>query len=1199
MTSLIKKFGSWKSFNSSIDKSVSKTLKETSYGVLKALLGKFIIESGTGKNDIQMYVLYYRVVRIFNHLNGTSEGKKDLELKKHWKSAANAMDRLETLKISVKKMFDNFEEEEVARLKRELDTYSQNTPGEKSNNSNIADDDDDLARRLANLLPSAPGTNDDKTSETPHNINIPESISSSDLPSESLSTTQTDIPSGIDLDELLAMSKSNTVTKDSTNLLLPDLEDAILTPLVSSHPSNTNTLSASTQKFISVEEFEKKLDEFLVVDLRPPASFKMAALQPLFTNVKQVNVPEDTLFQGMTRDDVRRVIRNDASLFDNEDGLQIVILTHDLSSSKLPGPLPEGPLKWFLDAIELYGKENLLCAQPLILDGGFREYYAKFPVNCSAEPIELQVMHGTTGSSLDNFSIPTLLQASRKPPTRVPPKVEPRVEPSAPPLPQPMTKNTSSLRSNSTATPSYVQQFQQNKKGIVANSTTILMNNNNLANATADNNYSDANTLYSPPPPLQDGPMPSTSPPSYENAKEYSQQPQKQQLQQVELELQEENQRQRQVNDELVHLKKKEASVSAEQMKLQHEREEMEQMQKKLEEKEKELEEKERLQEEETKKRAVSIIQQEQNIKKQTKEQQRLQQKQQEKLKQQEEELKQAKEMLVQQQKIISSQKQVFTKREQDLSTQKAKLLADAETQQQLHNQLRQKQQLLQEQEKRLRIENDKVIYPTSSSATPKQPPHRVAPPSKPPPQVPQVRKQQNLSPSRVSSIDYDSGKSRLRRSKSITSLADLGVHKGNASSIYLNDLKAKQGGISKIGTSKKTPTSETSRQAPSSATVFSPQVPQVNRAEKPSSALTGRCTPQLNVVRRHSMNLVYSASKQSTGLKNLGNTCFMNTVIQCFAHNPTLIKYFVERRYRNDLNRNNFLGCKGEVAEEFAEVVSMLSQRSCKYLSPTMFRAVFGNHRSQFSSYEQQDCQEFANVLLDCLHEDLNRVIEKPKHTELCFEGLDDFEASELAWKDHISRDNSFISKLFQGQYRSVTRCLKCNYESVNFSVFTFLTLPIPPGLHSSTTIEACLKQFKVQELMSGDNKWKCASCNGYQDAVKEIGIWKLPPCLIIHLKRFSFAGPFKDKINTTVAFPTENFEFHKNVMNPMERKNRPYSLYGVANHYGSLSGGHYIAYAKTGQIWEKYDDSAVRRIPEREVCTNAAYLLFYTRLN
>uniref|UniRef100_A0A3P9NAL2 ubiquitinyl hydrolase 1 n=1 Tax=Poecilia reticulata TaxID=8081 RepID=A0A3P9NAL2_POERE len=114
-------------------------------------------------------------------------------------------------------------------------------------------------------------------------------------------------------------------------------------------------------------------------------------------------------------------------------------------------------------------------------------------------------------------------------------------------------------------------------------------------------------------------------------------------------------------------------------------------------------------------------------------------------------------------------------------------------------------------------------------------------------------------------------------------------------------------------------------------------------------------------------------------GLTNLGNTCFMNSALQCLSNTPPLTEYFLQSSYLDELNFTNPLGMKGEIAEAYADIIKQMWSGRHYSVVPRVFKCTkVGHFASQFLGYQQHDSQELLSFLLDGLHEDLNRVKNK-----------------------------------------------------------------------------------------------------------------------------------------------------------------------------------------------------------------------------
>ena len=195
------------------------------------------------------------------------------------------------------------------------------------------------------------------------------------------------------------------------------------------------------------------------------------------------------------------------------------------------------------------------------------------------------------------------------------------------------------------------------------------------------------------------------------------------------------------------------------------------------------------------------------------------------------------------------------------------------------------------------------------------------------------------------------------------------------------------------------------------------------------------------------------------SGLQNLGNTCFMNSVLQCLSNNQDLTKYFLLNYYEQQMNMGNKLGAFGQFAQEYSELIKLLWNEEGyppKPIYPIKFimkvRKKFPNFRPNI----QYDAHEFLSLFLDTLHEDINRISNKPyielKERQI---GEDDKKAADRWWKCHKLREDSIVSDLFYGQLKSDIKCLCCGKNSITYDPFMFLPLPLPLESSIKTTIK------------------------------------------------------------------------------------------------------------------------------------------------
>lgn len=347
-------------------------------------------------------------------------------------------------------------------------------------------------------------------------------------------------------------------------------------------------------------------------------------------------------------------------------------------------------------------------------------------------------------------------------------------------------------------------------------------------------------------------------------------------------------------------------------------------------------------------------------------------------------------------------------------------------------------------------------------------------------------------------------------------------------------------------------------------------------------------------------------------GLRNLGNTCFMNAGLQCLCHIEPLVAYFLSNEFEKEINTTSPFSSKGDISRAFAELTKALwrskSLRSTAF-NPLDIRkklAQFAPHL--FEGGEQQDVQEFLAFCIDGLHEDLNRVAAPPKPSTDEDEEETDEErqlreehgeeyAAASAWLQHLQHGKSFLVDLLQGQLRSSLTCSQCGFTSRRFDPFLYLSLPVAKNMRDVTD---CLKKFLDVETLTGSDQWHCEKCKANVDATKKFDIWKLPPVLVLHLKRFEFDAKkmLFEKTENCLRMKISGLDL-SGYCESTQRDGAMYNVVCVANHSGKYGSGHYTATCRVGgdAPWHRFDDSKVTPIDGRQVVTKDTYVMFLVR--
>ncbi|KAH9943232.1 cysteine proteinase [Epithele typhae] len=301
-------------------------------------------------------------------------------------------------------------------------------------------------------------------------------------------------------------------------------------------------------------------------------------------------------------------------------------------------------------------------------------------------------------------------------------------------------------------------------------------------------------------------------------------------------------------------------------------------------------------------------------------------------------------------------------------------------------------------------------------------------------------------------------------------------------------------------------------------------------------------------------------------GLNNTGNTCFLNSALQCLLHTPPLLNIALKHS-----QQGNPCGCpKSHHCMICAFRYLMMDAHSKKFsTTPNLIISKLSMIAKHMRRGRQEDSHEFLRYFVDSLQRSTLAAVPQKVDQKL----------AEKTW----------VYGIFGGMLRSRVKCLSCGYNSDTYDRMMDLSVDIA----GVGTLRDALRMFTAVDHLKGANRYKCEKCKKLVNADKQFTVHEAPLVLTIHLKRFS---PMGRKIGHPVRYE-ERISLDSLMSD--SQFGPSYSLYGIISHAGGgPNSGHYYAHVKSagGQWYEMNDDSVSRHAGPPTGLKNA-YVLFYMR--
>lgn len=375
---------------------------------------------------------------------------------------------------------------------------------------------------------------------------------------------------------------------------------------------------------------------------------------------------------------------------------------------------------------------------------------------------------------------------------------------------------------------------------------------------------------------------------------------------------------------------------------------------------------------------------------------------------------------------------------------------------------------------------------------------------------------------------------------------------------------------------------------------------------------------------------------RRVVGLRNLGNTCFMNSVLQSLSNIQEFSGYFntmpsletgkhKQKSYHSRSMKENLDDVF--VVEELRKVLLNLSQGgdgSKGAISPESLFLVIWKVVPQFRGHRQHDAHEFLRYMLDRLHTELQQVSFPVEISSTLAQKTGEAKSNpyNVPALSHLQSKgrNSIVTNVFGGILQSEVRCLICGMESKKHDPFLDLSLDIPEKFYNKDPPEGgekdkdgnapvcnvsdCLASFTEVEELTETELYYCSSCKCKQKSTKRFWIRRLPNVLCLHIKRFRWNNFYRTKIDLRISFPINALDMSQFVLNngPETRRSNSscniYDLAAVIVHHGNGSScGHYTSFAINNGVWMHFNDHSVKEVSSAAVAECKPYILFYIK--
>jgi ubiquitin carboxyl-terminal hydrolase 8 len=325
---------------------------------------------------------------------------------------------------------------------------------------------------------------------------------------------------------------------------------------------------------------------------------------------------------------------------------------------------------------------------------------------------------------------------------------------------------------------------------------------------------------------------------------------------------------------------------------------------------------------------------------------------------------------------------------------------------------------------------------------------------------------------------------------------------------------------------------------------------------------------------------------KGKVGIPNIGNTCYMNTTLQCLGHCESFLQYILGGKYKDSSVDQSLIDGLRNIYSQIWIHNTMGDPRTFAKAMTQKVKAIY--------VFEQNDICEFVVLLIDKVNDEICKKLYVSPFADTKYKmSMFDIQRKKMDrhWFECIRNEYSPFKDMLYGQLISQIICAHCGKVHHNYEMFANVMVSI-----HETSIEKSLHHHFQEEYVNGDENhtWKCDGCHSAKKSKKTVKLWRNPTILIVTLKRFNER---LQKINDNVDVP-QQLDLSQYTLG---KTNKVYNLRAVGFHSGSYHGGHYFAVCKCSDgTWVIKDDDYVQDLKNDNLNQlGKGYVFFYEALD